>query len=48
MRKLHSSILAWEIHCTEDSSGKSSTQRILVHGGHKRVRQDLVTKEQQH
>ena len=36
----HSSILAWEIPCTEEPGGLQST-------GSQRVRQDLVTKQQQ-
>ena len=35
----HSSILAWEIPWTEEPDGLQST-------GHKRVRHDLVTKQQ--
>ena len=36
----HSSILAWEIPCTEEPGGLQST-------GSQRVRHDLVTKQQQ-
>ena len=37
----HSSILAWEIPCTEEPGGLQSV-------GLQRVRHDLVTKQQQH